>query len=525
MHAIIRTRAGRSLAGLWIALLVMHLPAGSLSAAAQPRGRRSADGSAKRLEVYQNRREKRFEAFVEELGEIATYCDSQGLSGDANNLRRIAKVIGSAELPGAALPGKVRPDIPRDLPEAQRQWRLRYRKAREDIANGLYRISRDAILSFPSYAYQLVREAARFNPDHVAARRLLGYVRSGDRWVTPFEKYKAEKGEVWHEQFGWLPKSHVENYEKGLRYYVPRGGRRGNWIAKEKEIQLRRHFRNAWQIRTDHYLVKTNHSLEEGVRVAKALEDYYRYFFQTFAGFFNSREQMRKLFAGSGPSRYGRSRPYIVHYYRTKKEYVSRLKSKIPQIAITNGLYLTGERICHFFHTEGTDNTPTLYHESTHQIFYESIKRDRMVAERAHFWIIEGISCYMESFRNDDGKISMGDPKYPRFVAAKYRYVNDGYYVPLKQFAALGMREFQTHRNIKKNYSQASGLAKVFREDDDGKYRDALIEHISQLYRIDSRRYARVESLEDLTGVSYEKLDKQYGEFIRNIPVRIPAKQ
>ena len=48
-------------------------------------------------------------------------------------------------------------------------------------------------------------ETARENPDHEAARRILGYQRFEDRWLTPFEIAKAKEKKVWHEQFGWLP--------------------------------------------------------------------------------------------------------------------------------------------------------------------------------------------------------------------------------------------------------------------------------------------------------------------------------
>ena len=144
-----------------------------------------------------------------------------------------------------------------------------------------------------------------------------------------------------------------------------------------------------------------------------------------------------------------------------------------------------------------------------------------MIGEWEHFWIIEGISCYMESFKITNGKVTLGDPFYPRFTAAKSRYVNDGYYVPLTRFAAMGRLAFQSDRNIRKNYSQASGLAKFFMEYDNGKYRDALIEHLSQIYRSNSRRYVRVKTLQDLTGVSYGQLDREYGTFIRALPVRV----
>ncbi len=518
-----RRLAARLVAALAITLMIGRMvPAQSRTSAGQLR-------NANRLKVYQRRHADLLKTFRSDVESIAQYCLEHRLNREVGALRQYAKAVGTEEFRSGELPSHVQPAIARDFPEAERQWRTRLRKARNDYAIGLYRLTRDAIFAgFASFGYELLQETARVNPDHIAARRLLGYVRSGNSWITPFEKRKADLGEVWHDRYGWLPKSSVKRYEDGERYYVPRGARKGRWIAANVDAQLHRDFNNAWKIETEHYLVKTNVSYEEGVRVAKTLEDYYRYFFQTFAGFFNSREQMRKLFSGSA-TRGGRARstPYVVHYYRTKDEYVKRLQPFFPgvDIGITNALYLTRQRIAHFYHNPDVDNTPTLYHEATHQIFYESLKNNRTIAEREHFWIIEGISCYVESFRKNRGRASFGDPAYERFRAAKIRFVNDGYYVPLSRFAQLGMQAFQTNRNIQKNYSQASGLTKFFMEYDNGRYRDALIEHISQLYRNDTRRFARgkalrVQTLEELTGVSYKKLDRQYGAYIRALPVR-----
>ncbi|MCH8830069.1 MAG: hypothetical protein IID45_10885, partial [Planctomycetes bacterium] len=367
-----------------VAMAMLLLVGTSMTSLAAPKSsQRSAN-----LRLQQSRQRDMQRAFAGKLAEIANFCQSKRLFREAALVRAMAKA--SAEnkrFRFETLPRKVQSEIPRTLPEDERIWRIDLRKAQRDYANSLYALSRRALRAgFSSYAYQLIREVGRNNSDHIAARRLLGHVRNGDVWVTSYEKSKTDRGNVWHEKFGWLPKSHVQKSNEGQRYYRRRGAGRGRWIRADREATLRRNFRNAWQIRTEHYLVKTNHSLERGVEIARLLEGYYRYFFQTFAGFFNSREQMRKLFAGTATSG-GRKRvkPYIVHYYRTKQEYIDKLKVKIPQIAITNGLYLTGTRIAYFFHTPLGNNNPTLYHEATHQIFYESLRRDRMIGERQHF--------------------------------------------------------------------------------------------------------------------------------------------
>ncbi|GAB4143369.1 MAG: hypothetical protein Tsb009_14420 [Planctomycetaceae bacterium] len=471
-----------------------------------------------KLEVHQKRQQSLERDFQKKLLSIADKLLAQGEPQNAKSVRDLARKVTFDIHRIEPLPHNIRKPLSLNLPARERAWRSDVRRAQSDYANQLFSLSRRALHDgLVSYAYRLIREVARHDSDHPAARRLLGYVRYNDRWVTPFEKSKLMRREVWHPKFGWLPEAHVENYNKGLRYYQPKNSRRGRWITADRDATLHADFRTPWIIRTEHYLIKTNHSLERGVEIATKLEDYYQFFFQTFAGFFNSREQMRKLFSGTSRRSSRDSRPYLIHYYKTKDEYVKALIRTIPQIEITNGLYLTDPRTAYFFHNPAVTTDHTLYHEATHQIFYESLPTRRLIAHQANFWIVEGIACYMESFRRKGNSFSLGDPNYPRFVAAKYRYVTSRYYVPLQKFAQMGMRDFQNDPNIKPNYSQASGLAKFFMEYDGGRYRDALIEHLSQIYRAGSRRFLRVQSLAALTGVPYKTLDEQYGKFIQNM--------
>src|SRR5262249_1664296 len=153
-----------------------------------------------------------------------------------------------------------------------------------------------------------------------------------------------------------------------------------------------------------------------------------------FAAFFSTPDQMTKLFQTSGPSSNLQFRrdPYDVHYFRTREEYVERLHAKIPQIAITNGLYYTGDRVAYFFNNVNNPNQAeqdTLFHEATHQLFYENVKADRTVALDANFWIVEGIACYMESYRAVNGESTVGDPHHIRIQNARERCVLDGFYV------------------------------------------------------------------------------------------------
>ncbi|MBM81222.1 MAG: hypothetical protein CMJ78_11595 [Planctomycetaceae bacterium] len=219
------------------------------------------------------------------------------------------------------------------------------------------------------------------------------------------------------------------------------------------------------------------------------------------------------MFDGVQGSRRRRSKPHEVHFYRTKQEYISRLIKKIPQIAITNGLYLQNDRVAYFFYNPDPDVSPesTIFHEATHQLFYESKPRNFGIAVKSDFWIVEGIACYMESFERNQNSFSIGDANYIRFRAARYRLLKEDYYVPLATFRRMGMQEFQNHKDIRKNYSQASGLAQFFMDFDNGIYRDALIKHLTNLYS--SRSSLSTTTIAEIIGTPFDQLDQQYREF------------
>jgi len=303
----------------------------------------------------------------------------------------------------------------------------------------------------------------------------------------------------------------LEKYQAGERYV------NNKWVSAEKEAEIRRDFRHAWEIRTDHFLIKTNHSREQAMELGRALEDFYEIFFQTFAGFFNSPEQLKKLFNGTGPDARAAVRPYTVHYYRTRQEYIDALKAQVPQIEVTNGLYLTSDRVAYFYHDPAADNQATLFHEATHQLFYESHSKARGIGEKDHFWIIEGIACYMESFRRGAQGVSLGDPKYVRFADARHNLIQSDYYVPLREFSGMGMRDFQHNPQLVKNYTQSAGLTHFFMHAEEGRYREAVVTHLSQLYSVNDKQRQQAQGLDELTGVSAGDLDRDYADFCRRI--------
>ncbi len=457
---------------------------------------------------YATQHDQYVAAFQESLAKLIADCQAKNLQSAVDELLPWQAPVNVASLSDRKLPESVQPEISLLLPQNERLWRIEFQSLRQEMAKNLYLLSRRVLLAGnPHAAWRLIHEILWYDSDYGRARTLLGYEQFGGDWVTPFAAKKQRERFVWHERFGWLPAAHVERYENGDRFF------RNRWLTAQQEENLRRKWANAWEIETDNYLLKTNVGLEQGVALAKKLEVFHDWFQRAYPAFFNTQAQLKVLFGAAARPRRVKRKPFVIHYYQNKEEYVRHLIGKNPQIAISNGIYSPDERISYFFVDPDSDIESTVYHEATHQILYELDPKQRRIAFNEHFWIVEGFACYVESFRSVENGVSIGDPDYVRFFFAKDILIKDGFFVPLDRFASLSKNAYQDPFQISQRYSQASGVVHFYMHYKDGMYRDALIDHFAALYRPIDPGF-RVGGMDHFTGVAYSELNRQYREYI-----------
>ncbi len=474
--------------------------------------------NARSLAMLQKRYETVSTDFQREMETLALFCETQSFFTDAERIRARSLPAIQQALDLDELPVQVQPQLPPDLPDLEQQWRVKLQKLELDYAAALYKLSRDALgQGHVSLAFQLIREVAFHDPDHKFARSMLGYQRVQETWTTPFAATMSARGLVYHETYGWLPKTHVSRYENGERNY------NGNWISADREATLRSDFKHAWEVTTEHFVVRTNHSLEVGVQIGQELELFHKYFVREFAAFFNTPAQMQRLFdkgeAGTNPGK-----RYNVFYFRTKQDFVQHLIQEQPNIGITNGLYLPRKRIAYFFHNPEQEqaNLETMFHEVTHQLLSESSTKTFDVAPKGHFWLVEGIACYIESYQREGDLIRIGNPQHPRFYWARERLVKENEYYEFQSFSSLGLLPFQQAGNVatlQKYYAQAASMTHFYINYNNGIYRDALLTHLSEIYSpIDGVRF-KAQGMDQLTGVPYDQLQQQYREYMTGLIV------
>jgi len=395
--------------------------------------------------------------------------------------------------------------LPLRDPKQSGPWRERFTALRSAQAGALFALAQEAAEQDRlSLAMMFAHEAIRENPHHAAARRTLGYVQFDDRWCTPHQRRMFESGHVWDERFGWLTKEELRRYEAGMRKF----GRR--WIDAEQEARIRRNLRRGWEVRTGHYRVTTNHSLEEGVRLARRFERLYQVWRQLFVGYDVRPAVVRRAFAGRGSLPHSDT-PQEVVYFRNRSEYNDALRAAQPQIDITLGIYFDNQRRAYFF--AGDDQQAgTLYHEAVHQLFQESRPVGKNVGARHNFWIVEGIATYFESLTGREGYFTLGGSDAGRLPAARHRLLVTRFYVPFEKLVRFGTKDLQRHPEIAKLYSQIAGQTTFLMHFEQGRYRRALVEYLTAVYEGE----AHLRSLSELTGASYDELDRQYRAFIES---------
>lgn len=453
--------------------------------------------------------------FASQMQSLAEQCEARGQTDAVDRIRSLAVPFDQQTVDVDELPVEVRPAISLAEVRDERDWQAALRKLQSDYAVQLYQLSRKALrYGSLTMAFHLVREVAFHDPDHVNARRLLGYVRYQNRWATPYEAQMLRLNFVWHDTFGWLPKSHVDRYERGERNF------NGRWLSADKEAASRTDFKNAWVIESDHFRIRTNHSLERGVELSVALEEFHRFFLREYAVLFNTPQQMQMLFDNTragGPAPAGK---HEIWYLRTRDEFVQVVNRKQPGAEIYHGVYLPGERVAYFFDNPANPegNLQTMFHEVTHQLLSESARSTFDIATDADFWVVEGIACYIESYRREqDGRLSVGNPRHIRIQGAKERIALDNWFIPIEKFSAMGMREFQNgadYPTLQKYYTQATGLTHFFLHYNDGQYRDRFLDYLASIYSPDKRIRLNRRPLDQLLGTSFEILNEQYRTYI-----------
>ncbi len=406
------------------------------------------------------------EDFDDRLTQLAAKCDELGADEQAAVTRAWILTRGSKRQYLFTRPFEELSNLPPNASALVKSWHRKFVELRTDHAKALFEVARQkAKQGDGTTAYQLLHEVVHHDPEHTQARRILGLNSASPGRIS------RRSGTRTHTEFDW---------------------RRGRY----------------WHVESQHYRITTNVSPEAGVELAKKLEAFHSVWQQVFFEYWSATASLNERFLG-GSARLGSRNKLSVVLFADRDEYVEKLQRYEPQIAMSLGYYMKGERTA-FFYAGDESVEPTWFHEATHQLFQELGDAISDVGELSNFWIIEGIAVYMESFVQHDGYATVGGVDAERLQYARVRALTGEYYLSLDELVRLGREELQRHKDIRRIYTQSAGLSHFLMDGADGKYRKSLIDFITLLYLGRSQP----ETLAARCGVDLKALDAEYQEFL-----------
>lgn len=434
---------------------------------------------------------------------LAAWCSQRGLADEAKKIQAELPRRDPHELLVWLAPKEVGPSPPpKDASPDALEWHSRFWKLKTEHADAMFELARKAASAKrASLAYELALAAIQANPDHEGMRRIMGHQKFKNQWCTAYEARKLRAGYVWTDRFGWIPESNVPRYERGERYSGSR------WISAEEDAKLHRDIQSGWLLETEHYTIRTNHSLEQGAALGAKLERLFRVWQQTFVCYFATEAQIIGLFEGRSRSS-GNPPRFEVVFYRDRDDFRRSLRPIEPNIDMAIGFYLQATGRAYFFAGEESGDR-TIYHEATHQLFHHAKPVAPRVGVAANYWIVEGVALFMESLRQRDSFCVLGGLDDERVYASQVRLIRDKFYVPFSELVTYSMARLQADPRIATIYSQAAGQTHFLVFYENGRYREALVNYLSAVY---SGRDT-LDTLQRLTGVPYAELDHQYREY------------
>ncbi|MCL2116982.1 MAG: hypothetical protein FWH27_01000 [Planctomycetaceae bacterium] len=450
--------------------------------------------------------------YRQEAANLVEWCEQHGLEPQATLTREYILPIVEEKIHIPDIPrNKQRDFLPGQASAEIVYWHNTWMTLRQNLSLKLQELAKLALREKRVIlAMQMIHLAIHADPDSEKLRNTLGFEFYDDQWHTEWEIGQLKRGRVNHERFGWIPAKHVARYESGERYF------NGQWISREQDAKEHANINNGWMISTEHYDVQTNHSMEEGVRLSRRLEEFYYVWKQVFIQYTASTSELAQRLEGK-KLHFKEPRLKFV-LFRDRREYVAALGKNDPNIAISVGFYDNRTQNCFFYmHNGRTPNSEremdrTVFHEGTHQLF-NCAKPIRFNGHN-NFWATEAVAIYMETLRREGNYFVLGDPADVRVLAAKYRFFRSKFYMPFGNIAKLDMAAFQRAPYLKELYSQCGGMGYFLMHHDKGGYRDAFVTLLDEIYM--GRSTSR--TLFDLLAEPSDTLDLQYEKMLEAIP-------
>ncbi|MBC7857014.1 MAG: hypothetical protein IAF94_26590, partial [Pirellulaceae bacterium] len=253
---------------------------------------------------YAAARAKLDAAFAEKLASLAKKADELGLKDQAAITRSwiIPRYGGRQYL---FLPEAKDPLAPKSgASDLEQKWYAKLQEHRAAQAEGLLELAKaESKGERGARAYQLLHEVLRENPDHLEARRILGYHKVAAGWGLVGTTSPPAPGRKAHPKHRW-----------------PAG--------------------KYWRHETPHYRIATSTSPKQAIELGQKMEELHALWRQTFFSFWTNQPALEHRFGGGREALVKEPKKLDVVLFQDREEYVAKLQASEPKIELTTGIYL-----------------------------------------------------------------------------------------------------------------------------------------------------------------------------------------
>ncbi len=218
-------------------------------------------------------------------------------------------------------------------------------------------------------------EVIALKPDHAEARRLLGYERIKGQWLRGAELGKAKGWVAYHGR--WLPPAEVARIEQRKKRFRELSQQRADWA-------------NAWELKTEHFRIRSNCPAPVVQELAQAIE--------------RCHEQLSKIFHPR------KGQPIPLEVYATQDQFLAGSAAAGFPIGpgVLGYFYYGSSSGIRCFYAGSLDRTlGTLFHECTHLIIHGTYLKPPI-------WSNEGMAVFFEFARVTDAGFDIKSVPYDR---------------------------------------------------------------------------------------------------------------
>jgi hypothetical protein len=350
------------------------------------------------------------------------------------------------------------------------------KKLNDKTVNGYVKLAKWCSRSeVSSNTQNIYDQALKINPENERLRSSLGH-----QFIFPF---------------GWLTREQMKEYHNG---YIPINN---TWLKKKDLIKTSEKYstwENAWELRTAHFLIRSDVPFKVLMETANLLEKHYDRFYEDMG------TEMGL----------GIQRDLLFYYFAKASDYQKHaLNECAPALSDRPGYctslcphsefkkYKVKDRqpTSHFYYNP--ESNRTILHEAIHHFLFAI----PIQGSDSHYnFLIEGIASYYEPPEK-------GQTMNQKLETCR-ELVFDKKFVPLNEFMPMDAEEFQSG-DIYEHYAQAVGLIHFFMNAKKKIYRKDFVRLIYQRHAYSINKNA----FQEIFGKAPKAFEKDWIRYIRRM--------